>query len=171
MNPDDISPVIAVDSLKLEPRPEAWRPSGAAADKFHVERATLGDRLGLTKLGINVTQVAPGRSAYPFHSHRANDELFYVLEGEGTLRLGERRLPVKAGDLIGCPIGGPQSAHQLINTGRGPLRYLSISSNFDPDVCEYPDSGKVGVYAGDDPKTGLMHLTRYSDAKDYWDGE
>jgi hypothetical protein len=38
-------------------------------------------------------------------------------------------------------------------------------------VCEYPDSGKVGVYAGDDPKTGLMHLTRYSDAKDYWDGE
>ena len=166
-----IDPVIALDSLELQPRPEAWRPSGAAADKFDVERAHLGDRLGLTKLGLNLTQVAPGRTAYPFHSHRANDELFYVLAGEGTLRLGERRLPVKVGDVIGCPVGGPESAHQLINTGSAPLRYLSISSNFDPDICEYPDSGKVGVYAGDDPKTGLMHLTRYADAKDYWDGE
>jgi uncharacterized cupin superfamily protein len=167
----EITPVITVATLTLEPRPEAWCPTGAAADKFHVERAQLSERLGLTKLGLNVTQVAPGRTAYPFHSHRANDELFYVLAGEGTLRLGEQRLPVKAGDVIGCPVGGSETAHQLINTGSAPLRYLSISSTFDPDVCEYPDSGKVGVYAGDDPKTGLMHLTRYADAKDYWDGE
>jgi uncharacterized cupin superfamily protein len=166
-----ISPVIALASVTLEPRPEAWRPSGAAAEKFHVERAPLGERLGLTKLGLNLTQVNPGRTAYPFHSHRANDELFYVIAGEGTLRLGERRLPVKAGDVIGCPVGGPESAHQLINTGGVPLRYLSISTNIDPDICEYPDSGKVGAYAGDDPKTGLMHLSRRADAKDYWDGE
>jgi uncharacterized cupin superfamily protein len=169
--PISLSPVISVDSAELMPRPQAWQPSGAAADKFHVERAMLGDKLGLSKLGVNVTQVAPGRTAYPFHSHRANDELFYILAGEGTLRLGSQQLPVKAGDLIGCPVGGPDSAHQLINSGRVPLKYLAISTQLDPDVCEYPDSGKVGVYAGDDPKTGLMHLTRYADAKDYWDGE
>jgi uncharacterized cupin superfamily protein len=164
-------PVISLDALTLQPRPDAWLPQGAAADKFHVERAHLGDRMGLAKLGVNLTQVNPGRSGYPFHSHRANDELFYVIAGEGTLRLGERRLPVKAGDLIGCPVGGPDSAHQLVNTGSVPLRYLSISTNIDPEICEYPDSGKVGAYAGDDPKTGLMHLSRHADAKDYWDGE
>ena len=166
----DIRPVISVDSLALVPRPEAWKPTGAAADKFDIRRAFVGDALGLKKIGVNLTQVAPGRSGYPFHSHRANDELFYILEGSGTLRLGEQRVPVKAGDLVGCPVGGPETAHQLINTGSVPLRYLSISTNIDPEICEYPDSGKVGAYAGDGDGS-LMHLTRTADSKDYWDGE
>ena len=98
-------PVISIHGLALQPRPDAWKPPAAAADKFDVERAFLGDRLGLSKLGINVTQVAPGRTAYPFHSHRANDELFYILSGQGELRLGSARHGVKAGDIVGCPLG------------------------------------------------------------------
>ena len=163
-------PVISIHGLALQPRPDAWKPPAAAADKFDVERAFLGDRLGLSKLGINVTQVAPGRTAYPFHSHRANDELFYILSGQGELRLGSARHGVKAGDIVGCPLGGPESAHQLINTGSEPLRYLSMSSNHGPEVCEYPDSDKIGVWAGEG-EGALMHLTRRGAKVDYWDGE
>lgn len=164
-------PIVSIHDVELIPRPEARRPTGATAERFDASRAALGATLGLKKLGCNVTQVAPGRAAYPFHSHRVNDELFLVLAGRGELRLGDARLPVKEGDLIGCPAGGVASAHQLISTGDEPLRYLAISSQDDPEICEYPDSGKVGVYAGDDDKTGLMHLTRYADQVEYWHGE
>ena len=163
-------PVISVHGLTPEPRPEAWKPKGAAADKFDVARAPLGKRLGLTTLGINLTQVAPGRTGYPFHSHRVNDELFYIVSGHGELRLGNARHAVKAGDVIGCPLGGPDTAHQLVNTGTEPLRYLSMSSNNDPEVCEYPDSDKIGVWAGEG-EGALMHLTRRGAKVDYWDGE
>jgi uncharacterized cupin superfamily protein len=160
------TPVISIHGLEFEQRPEAWQPTGAAAQKFHVERGSLTERLGLTTLGVNVTRVAPGKTAYPFHSHRCNDELFYILAGDGELRLGSERHVVKAGDVIGCPIGGPETAHQLINTGREPLHYLSMSSNIDPDICEYPDSKKVGVWVGE-----FSYLTRSNSAVDYWDGE
>lgn len=162
----DIQPVISIHGLELEPRPEAWKPQGAAAEKFHVERASLTERLGLSTLGINVTRVAPGKAAYPFHSHRCNDELFYILSGRGELRLGDARHPVQPGDVIGCPIGGPETAHQLVNTGHEPLHYLSIASNLDPEICEYPDSQKVGVWVGK-----FSYLTRSHQPVDYWDGE
>jgi uncharacterized cupin superfamily protein len=162
-----VTPVISVHSLQYEPRPAARQPSGAAArQKFQVERAPLTERLGLSTLGINVTRVEPGKTAYPFHSHRCNDELFFILSGYGELRLGDSRHAVAPGDIIGCPIGGPQTAHQLINTSTEPLHYLSISSNLDPDVCEYPDSAKVGVWVKD-----YGYLTRSDAAVDYWDGE
>ena len=160
---------VGLDAFRSHQADEALPELQQALPSAVLER--LGPTLGLKKLGCSVTEVAPGRTAYPFHSHRVNDELFFVLAGGGELRLGDERHPVQAGDLIGCPAGDPASAHQLINTGREPLRYLAISSQLDPEICEYPDSGKVGVYAGDDENGGLVHLTRYADQVDYWQGE
>jgi uncharacterized cupin superfamily protein len=50
------------------------------------------------------------------------------------------------------------------------LRYLAVSTQIDPEVCEYPDSGKIGAYCGDDDQ-GLVHLSRSADRVIYWDGE
>ncbi len=163
--------ITSLHRLSFVPRPTEHLPTDpATAARFDASRAMLGTALGLTKLGVNVTAVKPGKAAYPFHSHRANDELFLILSGSGELRLGQQRHPVKEGDVIGCPAGNAGTAHQLINTGAGELRYLAVSTQIDPEVCEYPDSGKIGAYCGDDDK-GLMHLSRSAQAVDYWDGE
>ena len=163
--------VVSLDSVELVPRPNEYAPTDAAtAARFDASRAALGATLGLTKLGVNVTAVKPGKAAYPFHSHRANDELFLILAGRGELRLGAQRHAGKEGDLIGCPAGDAGTAHQLVNTGEAELRYLAISTQIDPEVCEYPDSGKIGAYCGSDDKE-LMHLSRRADATDYWAGE
>jgi uncharacterized cupin superfamily protein len=92
------------------------------------------------------------------------------------LRFGAEQYPVRSGDVIVCPAGGADNAHQLINNSAGDLRYLSISSMGQPEVAEYPDSGKFGVYsvtaAGAAPsQRRLVFLGRTASAVDYFDGE
>src|SRR4051794_40726101 len=75
-------------------------------ERFGGRMASLGPALGARKLGFNITEVAPGKSAFPFHSHRANEEMFFVVEGTGQLRFGAETFPLRAGDVIACPPGG-----------------------------------------------------------------
>lgn len=112
----------------------------------------------------------------PFHSHHANEELFFILEGTGSYRFGEQLYPIKAGDLLAAPTGGAEHAHQIINDSGQPLKYLALSTMQEPDVVEYPDSGKFGAFAGSAPG-GARAEREFStfvpfDAKvDYWHNE
>jgi uncharacterized cupin superfamily protein len=54
---------------------------------------------------------------------------------------------VRSGDIIVCPPGDAEKAHQRINTSASELRYLSISSMDLPEIAEYPDSTRLGVYS------------------------
>jgi uncharacterized cupin superfamily protein len=145
-------------------------------DRFDARLAPISNQLGAKMLSYNLTEVAPGKRAFPFHNHHSNEEFFFVTDGEGTLRFGNDEYPVGTGDIIACPPGGPEVAHQLINTGSTPLRYLALSTIIDTDVVQYPDSGKFGVVAGcapgmrpqDAPFGGFFA----EDGRiDYWEGE
>jgi uncharacterized cupin superfamily protein len=93
-----------------------------------------------------------------------------------VLRHGERRYPVEPGDVVVCPAGGAESAHQLIAAADEGLRYLAVSSMHEPDVLEYPDSGKMTVFAGSPPggdkAARRVEITVRTDSRvDYWEGE
>ena len=64
--------------------------------------------------------------------------MFFILEGEGELRFGDERYPIRKHDVIACPPGGPEVAHQIINTGATTMRYLALSTRDEADICEYP---------------------------------
>lgn len=121
------------------------------------------------RLGCSMYEVAPGKRALPFHAHFGTEEALFVLSGKGTLRIGDERIPVRAGSYASFP-PGPDTAHQLVNTGTTPLRYLCMSSTSDPDVVVYPDSGKVTAAAGGWPPT-VRVVAREGDSLGYWDGE
>src|SRR5438067_1293889 len=104
----------------------------------------LGSATGGQRLGCSWTEVPPGRAAFPRHFHTANEEALYVLEGEGTVRLGDAIIVLKPGDYVTFPLG-PSHAHQVRNTGTGPLRYLGLSTLQMPEVVGYPDSKKIGA--------------------------
>ena len=146
-------------------------------DRFEAKVAAIGARLGAKKLGYNITAVAPGKRAFPYHNHHANEEMFLILEGEGTLRFGKHERKLRRGDVICCPCGGTDVAHQIVNSGASELRYLAVSTAIDTDIFQYPDSGKFGAVGGRAAGAALAAATfagkfvAESAAVDYWDGE
>ncbi|MBL8342946.1 MAG: cupin domain-containing protein [Rubrivivax sp.] len=144
-----------------------------AAAKQHFERAALYESMGASladgtaarDLGIGIDIVPPGKRSCPYHFHHAQEEMFIVLEGQGTLRVAGEMLPIGPGDVIFIP-AGPEYPHHLLNTSEAPLKYLSISTQQRPEVCEYPDSGKVAAF-----NRGKLLIHRKSDSLDYWEGE
>ncbi len=157
-------PIVNIADVELKPFPSP--APGAAAERFEARMGGVGIAVGAQKLGYNITVVPPGKRAFPFHSHRANEEMFFILEGTGEVRIGDGRHPIKKGDFIACPPGGPETAHQIINTGSSEMRYLAVSTRIYPEVAEYPDSKKFGVLAD-----GLRFISRPEMSIGYWEGE
>lgn len=134
-------------------------------------RARFSAAIGARQLGYNLTELPPGKAQCPFHSHRAEEEMFLILEGEGELRFGSQRFPIRKHDVIACPTGGVDLAHQIVNTGNSTMRYLALSNLQEVEVCEYPDSNKIGVFADTPGAAVLRGLHRSASAVDYYDGE
>ena len=144
-------------------------------ESFECQIAPVGLELESKKLGFNVTVIPPGKRAFPYHAHHGNEEMFFILEGEGTVRIAGTAHEIRKGDFISLP-PGRDSAHQIVNDSGAPLRYLAVSTLELPEAVEYPDSGKLGVTAvthGGRPlsEESIRHFTRLKDGVDYWEGE
>jgi uncharacterized cupin superfamily protein len=153
--------VVNLDELALE--------RFEKGDKFASAFARIGPLVGARDLGYSYDVVPPGKCSCPFHSHHAEEEMFFIVRGEGTLRYGSETRKIRAGDVICCPTGGPETAHQIVNDSAGELAYISISTMMPAEVCEYPDSKKVGAFGENTSK--LKHMTQVDAAVDYWKDE
>jgi uncharacterized cupin superfamily protein len=154
--------VVNIDELQLE--------HGAKGDRFEWNSMRIGPRLGAKDLGYSYDVIPPGKRGCPFHSHRGEEEMFFIVKGAGLLRYGNETRAIRAGDFICCPTGGPDTAHQIVNDSTADLAYISVSTMMPAEVCEYPDSGKVGAFGG----TGdarLRHMTDSDAGVDYWKDE
>ncbi len=119
-------------------------------EKFGYKRKSLSSATGGEKLGCSLYEVPPGRRAWPYHYHLANEEAIYILEGSGTARIGGKEILVSQGDYVALPARA-EGAHQLVNSSEAVLRYLCFSTMLEPDIMVYPDSGKVGIFGGAAP--------------------
>jgi uncharacterized cupin superfamily protein len=169
-------PILNLADVDLQPRPPAFAATGPAAQRYDARMGQIASRLGAQKLGYNLTAVPPGKRAFPFHNHRVNEEMFFVVAGTGEIRIGGAVHPIRSGDVIACPPGGQETAHQIVNTGTTELRYLAVSTKLSPDIADYPDTGKFGVLGefppGPDGKPQTFrYVGRVGQGVDYWEGE
>ncbi len=171
-----VKPILNVDDIKLQSRSAAFTAPGDLAEKFDAKMGFISPLIGALKMGYNLTSVPPGKRAFPHHFHRVNEEMFFILEGDGELRYGKDTFPVKKGDIIACPPGGPESAHQIINTGATELKYLAVSTKLSPEIAGYPDSDKFAISAdlgldADGKPQFFRFVGRGDKSLNYWDGE
>jgi uncharacterized cupin superfamily protein len=136
------------------------------ADMLFRRRALTRGRALLT--GLQHVRIPAGMMGWPPHVHSADEEMFVVLEGQGTLLLYDAARPeepaehpVSAGHVVARPAGSCV-AHAL-RAGDQDLVYLAYGERQGHDVVYYPRSHKLGF-------AGLGVLTRIEPCG-YWDGE
>jgi uncharacterized cupin superfamily protein len=156
---------VAVPNIN---RPEFDEPRDHPG--FRALRARIGKQAGAQRLGASLWEVAPGEAAYPYHLHFGEEELIVVLTGQPSLRTPDGWRELEEGELVSFP-RGEAGAHQLANRSAETIRFLALSTNGDPDVVIYPDSGKVGAAERAPSGGGFRKLFRLADEVDYYEGE
>lgn len=141
---------------------------------FEWDRIRLARRLGGRMLGASIYVIGPGQKSFPYHFHHSNEEMLIVLDGSITVRTPEGDEPALRGDAM-IFRKGPEGAHQMINSSDSAARILMISTMVQPEIAEYPDTGKIGVFAGRAPgAAGEASLWKFLDGSaevGYFDGE
>jgi uncharacterized cupin superfamily protein len=140
-------------------------PDGTEPDGYACRAVRVGKKIGATQLGMSIYELPQGQAICPYHFEWTDEEWLIVLDGEPTLRSPEGELTLAAGDVV-CFPAGPEGAHLVRNDGDGVVRVAILSTKNPFGIAEYPDSDKVGVWAG-----GAHYMLRRSEHLDYWDGE
>lgn len=161
MSDEVIAPLAPILPIDVESVPwEEW----SEGVRFGGRVRRVGAQAGGSRVGVLIEELPAGKQSAPLHWHTAEEEHMWFLEGSATLRLGDRRVPVKAGDYV-CFPAGKATGHCIVNDGAETCRYLVIGERSPDDVCFYPDSDKVLVRAA-----GRL-IVRHGAEVDYWDGE
>ena len=128
----------ALDPSSIEPRVTCGYPEPYRSRVLPREKRALGAALGLTKIGINLTTLAPGKESSMRHFHTHEDEFVFVVEGEVWLKTDAGEQLLTPGSCAGFP-AGKRDGHQLINRSDKPARFLEVSNRDPEDSAEYPD--------------------------------
>ncbi len=128
----------AFDPQTLPARTASSYPEPFKSRVLPRDKRALGDAAGLTKIGVNLTTLMPGRESSMRHWHTLEDELVYVLEGEVVLVTDDGEQTLGPGMFAGFAAGA-RDGHQLVNRGQVPARYLEISNRDPDDGAVYPD--------------------------------
>jgi uncharacterized cupin superfamily protein len=128
----------ALDPSGVKPRSTSAYPETFRARVLPREKRALGAPLGLTKLGVNLTTLPPGKESSMRHWHTHEDEFVFVVEGEVVLVTDGGEQVLVTGACAGFR-AGDVNGHQLVNRSNRPARYLEISNRDPKDNAEYSD--------------------------------
>jgi uncharacterized cupin superfamily protein len=128
----------ALDPATLPARTTSGYPEPFRSRVLPREKRALGDALGLTRFGVNLTTLPPGKESSMRHAHSHEDEMVFVLEGQLVLVTDEGEQVLGPGQCAGFTAGSG-NGHQLINRSDSPAVYLEIGNRDPADTVVYVD--------------------------------
>ena len=130
--------VGVVQAEKVEARIGTGYPTPYDEPCLLRERKALGNAVGLTQFGVNLTVLPPGCWSSQRHWHEQEDEMIYVLEGEVTLITDQGEQLLQAGSVAGFPAGCP-NGHHLVNKGEEPVKLLEMGTRAQNETAHYSE--------------------------------
>lgn len=141
MSAKETSPLVKVGARKAEtvfqhplnPRSEMhWVP--------------LSDAVGMTRTGVHLIRIPPGKESAIFHTHATEEEWIFILAGRGVAEIGDDEVEVGPGDFMG--FATPSLPHHLRNDSDADLLYLVGGERREAEIAEFPRLGKVVLRVG-----------------------
>lgn len=130
---------LALDPNSVTPHTSSGYPEPYRARVLPRNKRRLGNALGLTKIGVNLTTLAPRKESGMRHWHTHEDEFVYMLAGEAVLRTDAGEEVLRAGMCAGF-IAGDANGHQLVNRSASAALFLEISNRAtQEDIAHYCD--------------------------------
>jgi uncharacterized cupin superfamily protein len=127
-----------VDIAKVPVKSGTFYPAQFQAECKGRHKKALGDAIGLTQFGVNITRIEPGQTSALRHWHEQEDEFIYMLEGELVLAENDGEVVLKAGDAAGFKAGSGV-AHRLINRSNRDAVYFEVGTRAKTERVHYPD--------------------------------
>lgn len=123
-----------------------FREDFDATDNYRLQSAVprFSQVVGSKNLFFDLRKLNPDEFSFPYHFHRHAEEMMMVVSGSMTLRTNKGLEEVTKGDVIFFEMG-ENGAHQFYNHTNEPCTYLDVRTLIEVDICEYPDSGKLGI--------------------------
>ncbi|HKU95301.1 MAG TPA: cupin domain-containing protein [Vineibacter sp.] len=133
---------LTVPESNFTSYPEPYR----AANQQRWNRR-LGEHVGLTNFGVNLTRIVPGGQSSNRHAHSRQDEFIYVLQGEVVLETTAGNQVLQAGMCAGFR-AGTGVAHRFVNRTDSDVVLLVVGDRTAGDEVSYPDvdvHGRMGA--------------------------
>ncbi|MBI3436491.1 MAG: cupin domain-containing protein [Proteobacteria bacterium] len=127
-----------IDMAKAAVRTKSIYPPAHQHAAQGREKTVLGDVVGLTQFGVNLTRIKPGGGSALRHWHEHEDEFVFVLEGEITLIEDDGETLLRPGDCAGFK-AGVANGHHLVNRSGHDAIYLEIGTRLAHERAHYSD--------------------------------
>jgi uncharacterized cupin superfamily protein len=132
-----------IDLSKAVTRTQSVYPGELGKVTHGREKTVLGNVVGLTQFGVNLTRLKPGAASALRHWHETEDEFVYILEGEATLIDNAGETILKAGECAGFKASDP-NGHCVVNKSQSDVLYLEVGTRAATDRYHYPDVDLAG---------------------------
>ena len=110
---------------------------------------------GVNKCSANFVEVAPGNTAYGYHWHEANEEVFYIISGEASVKTEDGEISLKQGDAIFFP-ADVKGSHVISNPSETEkLVYLDFGTANRPDIVDVTGT-ESGMAVSEDGKVHMF---------------